>query len=143
MQELERVRHIKKSKRRIGDSSNLLKNLLLYAAKSGEEKGAILSKETLKFDDFNYQSFNPVILQDANKLSKEEGSEDEYEKGEYDEEDFVEELRVSPMPKEEIDMIRNAQRRDELSEIQQLKAAVNSQGIQGLQVDLFLNIVAL
>lgn len=137
------MKHIKKSKRRIGDCSKLLRNLLLYAAKSGEEKGAILSKETLKFDDFSYQSFNPAILRDESNLLKEERSGDEYEREEYDEEELVEELKVLPMPKEEIDMIRNAQRRDELSEIQQLKAAVNSQGIQGLQVYLFLNIVAL
>jgi len=132
--ELERIKNIKRDKKRMGDTSGLLKNLLLYAAKNPEAKGALLSRETLIFEDFNYQNFNPIILAGLNERSKESESEDELEEARYEDESLLKELKMYPITEEEIAKIRKGQQREELFDIQQLRTEVNSQGIGTIQV---------
>ena len=119
----------------MNDTCEETANLLILAVKNLSASGIILSRHTMMFNDFNYQRFNPSILDTKDEEEvKPTGNEEEYNilEKEQEQEKLI-------LDKNDLVQIMNAQQMDELVDLSRMKASVNSEISGNVRVRLVFN----
>lgn len=124
---------MKKNKKVMNDTIEQTANLLILALKNSKGKGKIISKSAMMFEDYNYQEFNSTVLTGSKDDLGEEEIKLTFKDTNVDatldiEKELLEGLtKKGSLDKDEIGKIINAQEKDELLDLSQLKTAVNSE----------------
>lgn len=131
----ERIRGIKKNKKIINDTLEQTTNFLLVALNNTGGGGMVMSRPALMLEDFNYKPFNQMVLTDSNEDQADEFhfARDMAEVLDMSKEQLPYKLERVHLDERERMEIVNAQVQNELFELSQLKAEVNSTVIGNMQ----------
>lgn len=126
MDELDRIRSIKKNKKIISDTLDQTSKLLLLTLKNKENAG-VMSRSMVMLEDFSYKYYNEVILKPPESNDIDAKFAQKIPKGlDIDREELIDEPEYIQLTDDERLAIVNAQKQDELLDLSQLRTEVNS-----------------